>query len=209
MGVEAVGAASGREENSVATGTAPSGGSATSSGPSLGQATTRPMTRAAAQSRARLPQRMRDVMPSDRRDRSGFRPAVASMRRRMAVEQPIYDLVLLLNPELDDDRRHKILDDVEGLITARGGELLGSHDWGARQTAYEVSKRKDAEYHLVQMHATNELLEALDHTLKITDGVLRFRVIKLSKGTPPPPDMTPAAVGALGDEAETAPSDDE
>jgi small subunit ribosomal protein S6 len=29
----------------------------------------------------------------------------------------------------------------------------------------------------------------LDHTLKITDGVLRFRIIKLRAGTPPPPEM--------------------
>jgi len=131
------------------------------------------------------------------------------MRRRMAAEKPIYDLVLLLNPELDDDRRHKILDDVEGMVTKQGGELLGSHDWGARQTAYEVGKRKDAEYHLVQMHATNELLDALNHTLKITDGVMRYRLIKLTKGTPPPPDMMPAAVGALADEGDSAPPDDE
>ena len=39
----------------------------------------------------------------------------------------------------------------------------------------------------------NELLEQLDHNLKITDGVLRHRIIKLRPGTPDPPDLRPSA----------------
>lgn len=119
------------------------------------------------------------------------------MRRRMATEAPIYDLTLLLDTQAEDERREKILNDVEGLIGKHGGELIGHHDWGVRPTTYEIRKRTDAEYHLIQFHATNELLEALDHTLKITDGVNRFRVIKLKPGTPPPPDNRPGAAPAV------------
>ena len=114
----------------------------------------------------------------------------------MAQEPLIYDLTLLLDPEVDDDRRAKIVADVETLIERSGGELVGRHDWGVRPTAYAVRKSESAEYHLVQFHATNEALDAIDHTLKITDGVKRFRVIKLRAGTPTPPDL--AAAGAPG-----------
>jgi len=113
------------------------------------------------------------------------------MLRRMAHAAPTYDLNLLLASEMEEDRREKILADVETMIVNQG-ELLGSHDWGVRQTAYEVRKHKDASYHLIQFHATRELLEALDHSLKITDGVVRHRVIKLKPGTPPPPEVRPA-----------------
>lgn len=114
----------------------------------------------------------------------------------MAQENPLYDLVVLLDPTIDEERRAKILDDIEALLGSRGGELVTAHDWGVRPTAYEVRKHADAEYHLWQIHATNELLEAIDHTLKITDGILRFRVIKLRPGTPAAPDMSPAALAA-------------
>jgi small subunit ribosomal protein S6 len=123
----------------------------------------------------------------------------------MAQEAPIYDLTLLLDPEAEDERREKIVADVEALIGRHGGELIGRHDWGVRQTAFPVRKRADADYHLIQFHATVEVLEALDHTLKITDGVNRFRVIKLRPGTPDPPDLRTAAAGATAGEA----SDDE
>ena len=128
---------------------------------------------------------------------------MATVIRRMAREAPIYDLTLLLDPESDDERRTKIIVDVETLIDRHGGSLVGRHDWGVRQTAYEVAKKPGADYHLIQFYATTEVLQALDHTLKITDGVNRFRVIKLRPGTPEPPDLRAAAAGATaGEEAE-------
>jgi small subunit ribosomal protein S6 len=122
----------------------------------------------------------------------------------MAREAPIYDLTLLLDPEADEERRTKIIVDVETLIDKHGGSLVGRHDWGERQTAYEVRKKAGADYHLIQFYATNDVLEALDHTLKITDGVNRFRVIKLRPGTPEPPDLRAAAAGAAAGEPDAA-----
>jgi small subunit ribosomal protein S6 len=113
----------------------------------------------------------------------------------MATTQPTYDLVLLLDPEADEQRRTNILASLEQVIE-RQGTVVSRHDWGVRPTAYEVKKRADADYHLLQFQGTSELLQQLDHALKITDGVNRFRIIKLRAGTPPPPDLTAAAVPA-------------
>jgi small subunit ribosomal protein S6 len=113
----------------------------------------------------------------------------------MAAENPTYDLVLLLNPDMEEERREKIVHDVEELVSQHG-EVLGRHDWGPRKTTFAVRKHAEADYRLIQFHATNPLLEALDHALKITDGVLRFRIMKLRPGTPDAPDMAPVPVGA-------------
>jgi small subunit ribosomal protein S6 len=118
----------------------------------------------------------------------------------MARDAPIYDLTLLLDAESDEERRTKIIVDVETLIDKHGGSLVGRHDWGVRQTAFEIRKQESADYHLIQFYATNEVLEALDHALKITDGVNRFRVIKLRPGTPEPPDLRAAAAGPAAGE---------
>ena len=124
------------------------------------------------------------------------------MRRRLAQEAPVYDLVLLLDPDVEAERRDTIVADVEELIAHNGGEILGRHDWGVRQTAYEIRKRGDQDYHLIQFYATHDALEAINHTLKITDGVSRFRVIKLRQGTPAAPDLrASAAVATVGGES--------
>lgn len=120
----------------------------------------------------------------------------------MAAEAPLYDLVLLLDTQTDQERRDAIVENVSAVIE-QAGELIGRHDWGVRATAFEVRKRADADYHLLQFHGPVELLEQLDHSLKITDGVLRFRITKLRRGTPPPPELTPAIVGLPEDEGDS------
>jgi len=124
----------------------------------------------------------------------------------MAIAPPVYDLVLLLDTQAEDERRAEILNNVQAALE-RGGEVIGRHDWGVRATAYEVHKRPDADYHLFQFHGPSELLEQLDHTLKTTDGVTRFRIIKLRAGTPgPPDDMAPTAAPAAAAPAEPEPA---
>ncbi len=105
-----------------------------------------------------------------------------------------YDLNVLLDSELPEEQRERILADVEAMI-AEGGSIVSAHDWGRRKMAYEIRHKTDADYHLIQFHPTGrELLERLDRTLKITDGVIRYRVIKLREGTPPPPDLHASVV---------------
>ena len=121
----------------------------------------------------------------------------------MASGSHIYDLTLLLDPGVEPERREQIVADVADLID-RTGEFIGRHDWGTRQTAYEVRKHADADYHLIQFRGDPSLLDQLAHNLKITDGVLRFRIIKLRPGTPEPPDLRPSAMAAVAPEPEPA-----
>lgn len=105
----------------------------------------------------------------------------------MAATKPLYDLVLMLDTSAEDERRAEILKSVQDAV-AKGGEVVNEQDWGPRAMAFEIRHKKDAEYHLLQFHGTPELLSQLDRSLRITDEVVRFRVIKLAPGTPPPPE---------------------
>jgi small subunit ribosomal protein S6 len=109
--------------------------------------------------------------------------------------------MLMLDPAAAEEQQAKILADSEAAI-AKGGELVGKHDYGKRQLTFEIEKKKEAHYHLIQFHATPDLLASLHRTLHITDGVLRFRIIKLAPGTPAPPDLT---ARAQSEEAAAAP----
>jgi small subunit ribosomal protein S6 len=120
----------------------------------------------------------------------------------MTAPPPLYDLVLMLDQSADDGVRAKIVSDVGQSIEA-GGQQVRHDDWGTRALAYPIEHRTDAEYHLFQFHGGAELLAGLQRTLRITDGVVRFRIIKLKPGTPDAPNLRtahrsegePAAVG--------------
>ena len=98
----------------------------------------------------------------------------------------LYDLMLLIDPNAPDGRQDQVLSEVQGMIES-GGTLVGSHDWGDRRMAYEMDHRPEAHYHLFQFEGENDLLDKLNHQLKIMDGVLRFRIIRLKPGAPTPP----------------------
>jgi small subunit ribosomal protein S6 len=115
----------------------------------------------------------------------------------VAKEAPIYDLVLMLSPDVEESARTKILGDVEASISQAGGSVERNDDWGRRPMAYEIRHQPEAEYHLLQFRAPGSLIEDLSHTLRITDGVVRARVIKVRPGTPDAPSSPPPVVAAV------------
>ena len=116
----------------------------------------------------------------------------------MSKDPILYDLVLLLSTEADEETRTKLLDDVEAMIAAADGSVSRKQAWGQRPTTYRINHQSEAEYHLLQFTGPTSLLESLSHTLRIADAVLRFRVIKVLPGTPEAPDSAPPVLAGAG-----------
>ena len=128
----------------------------------------------------------------------------------MAKLPTIYDLVLVLSTGTEEDERTKLISDVEASITTGGGIVERSQSWGARPMTFEINHQGEGAYHLLQFSGPTEILEALSHTLRIDDRVLRFRIIKVLPGTPPPPEGPPPLVGVVGaPSAPAGPRDEE
>jgi small subunit ribosomal protein S6 len=121
----------------------------------------------------------------------------------MTLPAPTYDLVLLLDPQVEEATRTKTVADAQKAVEAQG-EFLRHDEWGVRALAYPIDHKLSAEYHLLQFHATPELLDTLNRTLRIADEVIRFRIVKLAPGTPEAPDMP--APGAVAQRIEAEPS---
>lgn len=122
----------------------------------------------------------------------------------MPSQARLYDLVLVLSSEVEPERRARILADVEERITSGGGVIGRNDDWHQRPLAYEIAHQKEGEYHLLQFTGSTALLEPLSHNLRIDDAVLRFRIVKVTRGTPPAPESAPPVVVGVG--ASSAPA---
>jgi small subunit ribosomal protein S6 len=105
-----------------------------------------------------------------------------------------YELVLMLDPGLDAPGRDAVANEAKGQIEA-SGTLKHENVWGLRKMAYEIDQRNEADYRWFRFEAPTELLEQLDHNLKIADGVLRFRIFKVDADTPV---VVPPATSAPG-----------
>lgn len=105
-----------------------------------------------------------------------------------------YELVLMLDPGQDAPARDAVAGEARKKIDA-AGTLKQENVWGLRKLAYEIAQRNEADYRWFRFEGTSELLEQLDHSLKIADGVLRFRIFKVGPETP---TMVPPATAAPG-----------
>lgn len=99
----------------------------------------------------------------------------------------------MLDPGQDAPARDAVAGEAKAQIEA-GGTLKHENVWGLRKLAYEINRCNEADYRWFRFEAPTELLEQLDHNLKIADGVLRFRIFKVDADTPvvvPPPTSAP------------------
>jgi small subunit ribosomal protein S6 len=105
-----------------------------------------------------------------------------------------YELVLMLDPGRDAPGRDAVAQEAKSQIEA-GGTLKHENNWGLRKLAYEIEQRNEADYRWYRFEAPAELLEQLNHNLRIAEGVLRFRIFKVDAGAPV---VVPPATGAPG-----------
>jgi small subunit ribosomal protein S6 len=106
----------------------------------------------------------------------------------------------MLDPGPDEAGRDALAQDVRGRIEGKG-TLKHENKWGLRKMAYEIGGRNEADYRWLRFEAPTELLDELNHNLKIADGVLRFRIFKVDADAPVlvPPTVAAPAPGASRD----------
>ena len=107
----------------------------------------------------------------------------------------------MLDPQLDAPARDALAKDARGQIEAKGS-LKHENSWGLRKMAYEINHRTEADYRWMRFEAPSDLLDSLDHNLKIADGVLRFRIFKVDPSAPVV--VPPAVTAAPGPRERTA-----
>jgi small subunit ribosomal protein S6 len=134
---------------------------------------------------------------------------LAIVARRLSPARE-YELVLMLDPEIPDERREEITAEARQRIES-GGSLKHDSGWGMRKLAYEIQQRTEADYRFFRFETEGTLLDELNHNLRIADGVLRFRIFKVDPRSPaivpPPPQAASAAPPARGGRRQQAQAD--
>jgi small subunit ribosomal protein S6 len=96
-----------------------------------------------------------------------------------------YEILLMLDPDLPEDRQEEIVTRVREGIEGSGGNWGAQDVWGRRRLAYEIDHKTDGAYHLLTFEAEPEALAEVSRVLKITDGVMRHLAVKRTVATGP------------------------
>jgi len=111
-----------------------------------------------------------------------------------------YEILLLLDPELAEERAEEIIARVRERVEADGGSWDGHEPWGRRKLAYEIGHKGEGVYHLLLLTATPATLAEVSRVLKITDGVMRHLAVRRVKGGQTKAPAPVAAVSATADD---------
>ena len=97
-----------------------------------------------------------------------------------------YEVLLMLDPELAEERESEIIARSEEIVTKSGGLWYGDEPWGRRKLAYEIDKKGEGSYHLLTFDCDPPALDELTRVLRITEGAMRHMAVRRPRGSPKP-----------------------
>ena len=119
-----------------------------------------------------------------------------------------YEILLMLDPELPEERQAEVVTRTRELVERGGGTWANQDVWGRRRLAYEIDHKGEGVYHLLTFDAEPEALDEVTRVLKITDGVMRHMAVRRPVGAPArrPSEPSPGEPVATGtEESQDAP----
>lgn len=123
-----------------------------------------------------------------------------------------YELMLVLRPDTADDRAAAIIDRTTRHVVASGGLIVKVAPWGRRRLAYPIDRHREGSYHIVVFESPAEAIAELEHSLQITEEVLRHLVtravkpVKVRRDAAAAPDADEAEGGIPATEDEPEPA---
>jgi len=92
-----------------------------------------------------------------------------------------YELMLVLRPDVADDKSQALIDRTTRGIVAAGGQIVKVAPWGRRRLAYPIDRHREGSYHIILFEAPSDSIVELEHTLLITEEVLRHLVTRVDR----------------------------
>ncbi|MGZ4602350.1 MAG: 30S ribosomal protein S6 [Candidatus Limnocylindrales bacterium] len=89
-----------------------------------------------------------------------------------------YELMVILDPELEERTVAPSLDRFLNVVRKGGGSIENVNIWGRRKLAYEIKKKTEGIYAVVDMQAEPDLAKELDRQLNLNEAVLRTKLIR-------------------------------
>lgn len=89
-----------------------------------------------------------------------------------------YEIMVIVDPEADDERVGAVSDRITEVLSAGGGEVANVDKWGRRKFAFEMEGKTEGIYLVLTFKAETEAVTELERVLSLADEVMRFKVVR-------------------------------
>ena len=89
-----------------------------------------------------------------------------------------YELMIILDPNLEERTVQPSLDQFLKVVTAGGGKVEKVDTWGRRRLSYEIKKKPEGIYSVIDLQAEPAVVKELDRQMNLNESVLRTKVLR-------------------------------
>jgi small subunit ribosomal protein S6 len=89
-----------------------------------------------------------------------------------------YEMMVILDPQLDERTVAPSLDQFLGVVKTQGGSVNKVDVWGKRRLSYEIDKRTEGIYAVLDLSCTSATVAELDRQLSLSESILRTKVLR-------------------------------
>ena len=90
-----------------------------------------------------------------------------------------YEMMIILDPSLEETTVQPSLEQFLNVVKTGGGSVDKVDVWGRRRLAYEIDKRSEGIYAVIDMMALPDSVAELDRQLSLNEAVLRTKVMRM------------------------------
>lgn len=89
-----------------------------------------------------------------------------------------YEAMYIVTPEMEDEAIKGVIEKFSGIITANGGEIEKTDEWGRKKLAYPIDYKTEGYYVLVNFAAAPDLPRELERNFRNDESILRYMVVR-------------------------------
>jgi small subunit ribosomal protein S6 len=89
-----------------------------------------------------------------------------------------YEMMVILDPSLEERTIQPSLDQFLKVVTAAGGSVDKVDIWGRRRLAYEIQKKSEGIYTVIELMAEPDTVKELDRQLNLNEAVMRTKILR-------------------------------
>ena len=88
-----------------------------------------------------------------------------------------YEIMILLDPNLQEDESTTLLEKIQQTITANKGKIIKVNQWGKRTLAYEIKKFQQAFYNIIDFELEPENIANIEKSIKFDEKIIRYLIV--------------------------------
>ena len=101
----------------------------------------------------------------------------------------LYDIVVLVTPDLNDEDATKVAAEYKKILTDGGATVVKEEPWGKRRLAFPILRKREAHYHYWQVESAPAAVAEAERRMGLSDQVLRHLAVRVDEELKPAAKM--------------------